>query len=86
MAGRAIGKSTIFKHENVPRQYQEILHECDQVPGVLNSMTPLLNDIVILNRLESKADLGVFSMKVGTTTTHTGGTMLGKPTGDELID
>lgn len=86
MDDRAINESTIFKHENVPRQYQKIPHECDQVTSVLNSMTPVLNNDALLNRAESKSVLGVFNREMGSTTAHTGNTMLNQPTGDELKD
>ena len=49
-------------------------------------MTPVLNDHVLLNKMESKADLGVFGMEVGSTNAHTGDTMLDEPTGDKFKD
>ena len=78
MVHHAISNSDILEQEETPRQYQNVPRECNEVASVLNQMSPVLNEDVLLRRMELRADIGIFGMEVGSTTNHTGETILYK--------
>ena len=64
MVDQAISASNIFYHENIPRQYQKIPQDFDEVASVLHKITPVLNDDTLLRRIEINADYGLIDTKI----------------------